>query len=134
MSNTTFGLLISAMLVASPALAQTTGDRATAAPAKPAPTTGTTISGVTVEGARPMPSKGCSSRDKVCVAMVVAELKARYPEQLLQWCHEVERRAVVSNLNIDDINSTSGSNVAHSESGQFAPPAVARSACASDKK
>ena len=117
MSNATFGLLICAIFVAGPVLAQDKSG-------------GATVSGVTVEGVRPLPMKSCSSRDKGCIASVVAELRARYPDQLLRWCHEVERRAVVTNLNIDEINSTADATTTYSPAGQFAPPPVAKLACA----
>ena len=128
-------LVIALLAVALPAaaLAQPAADAPqTPASAGPAKAPANTISGVTVEAAKPQ--KACSSRDKACVAMVVAELKARFPNELQKWCDTVKYRAAVTNMNIDDLNGALGSPGTHSEAGQFAPPAVAKVACASDPK
>jgi hypothetical protein len=135
MSYATFGLLSAALVLASPALAQTTADTAVAAPAKSAPVAGSTISGVTVEGARPAVPKSCTSRDKDCIATVVAELKTRYPKELQHWCELVEYRAANTNMTMDQVNGlgTAYSPGQTSVYGRFAPPAVAKVACAVEK-
>lgn len=120
--------LAASLACASAAAAQT----APPAPAPPAAKAGSTVSGVTVEG-RKSPPKACSSRDKACIAAVVAELKARFPKELQKWCDTVEYRAAVTNMNIDEINGALNSPGTLSEAGQFAPPAVAKVACARDK-
>ena len=115
-----------ALLTAGAAQAQTAASR-------PAPKTGdSTVSGVTVEG-RKTPSKTCAARDKDCISVVVAELKARFPEQLQKWCQLVEWRAAATNMNIDDLNGSLNSPGTHSEAGNFMPPAVAKVACSTDK-
>jgi len=115
-----------ALLVANAAQAQT------ASPSRAPGIGDNTVSGVTVEGHK-TPSKACSSRDRDCIATVVAELKARFPEQLQKWCQLVEYRAAVTNMNIDDLNGALGSPGTHSEAGNFMPPAVAKVACSADK-
>ncbi|THD71909.1 hypothetical protein [Phenylobacterium sp.] len=123
MSNATFGLLIAALLTASPALAQAPADTpvtpapatavtVTAAPSSgvPAPKPaayGPTVSGIVVEG---LPKKSCSSRDKECIAVVVAELKQNYPEQLKAFCAQWQMRAIQSRWVTDQLNESLGGN------------------------
>jgi hypothetical protein len=106
-----------------------------ATPPQPAKPDGHTVSGITVEGSK-APAKSCSSRDKDCVAVIVAELKARYPKELQHWCDLVEYRAANTNMTMDQLNGigTSFSPGQTSVYGRFAPPAVAKLACAPDKK
>jgi hypothetical protein len=56
---------------------------ATAPPAAGKP--GPTVSGVTVT---PLPRKQCSPKDKECIALVMAQVKDLYPEQLKQFCFQ----------------------------------------------
>jgi hypothetical protein len=99
-----------------------------APPAKPAEP-GSTVSGITVQGL-PLPKKSCSSRDQACVAMVVAELKARYPKELAKWCAHVEERAAMNELMFD----VEDPNHPHPRVEPFLPPPVTKIACARDKK
>jgi hypothetical protein len=59
-------------------------------------TDGHTVSGVTVTPAKP--PEPCSSRDKDCIALVVAKLKAQYPQELKTYCFrqriQVQRQAL----------------------------------------
>ena len=109
MSNATFGVLISALLLASPALAQP-APAATPAPsesaAKPAPPA-PTVSGIVVEG---LPKKTCSSRDRECIAIVVAELKQNYPEQLKAFCAQWKMQAVRTQFVHDQLAESLGGN------------------------
>jgi hypothetical protein len=141
MSNATFGLLIAAVLAASPALAQPAPDPATPAvstpvapPTTPAPTakpaaSGPTVSGIVVEG---LPKKSCSSRDKDCIAVVVAELQEHYPEQLKAFCANWQMQAVRSKWVNDQLLASLGS------SHQPTPPSfgvnsAVTKACSTDK-
>jgi hypothetical protein len=79
----------------------TTSAAATAAPTTPAAAkSDTTVSGVTV---KPLPRKQCSPKDKDCIAMVMAELKDLYPEQLKKFCYQekmnVMRQDMQANVN-----------------------------------
>ena len=138
MSKTTFGILISATLFAGAAFAQPaapTPSPATTAAAAPEPVTAASsgkakqVEGVTVMGKRPE-LKSCSSRDDDCVAMVVAQLKQRYPKELQKWCEHVEERAAMNTIMFMEINL----DRPHPNVGPYMPPAVAKSACAPDKK
>ncbi len=44
---------------------------------------GSTVSGVTVQA---LPRKPCAPKDTDCVALVMAQVKELYPEQLKQFC------------------------------------------------
>jgi hypothetical protein len=68
---------------AAPPAATMSAPPATAAPAAPAP--GATVSGVTVKGA---PRKQCAPKDAECIAIVMAEVKELYPEQLKKFCYQ----------------------------------------------
>jgi hypothetical protein len=78
-----------ALVLAGPAAARTPTDPAPAAPAASAPS----VDGIVVEG---LPKKSCSTRDKSCIAVVVAELKARYPQQLKVFCANWQMQALRS--------------------------------------
>jgi hypothetical protein len=139
MSKATFGILISAALFAGAAFAQSaaptpsapaTPASAAAVPATAAPAgKARQVEGVTVMGKRPE-LKACSSRDDKCVAMVVAELKQRYPKELQKWCEHVEERAAMNTIMFMEIDP----DRPHPNVGPYMPPAVTKSACAPDKK
>jgi hypothetical protein len=147
MLRATFGLLIAATLFANEACAQSTApgkDPATApalaappgpgAGAAPAETAakGKQLEGVTVTGRRLL-AKPCSPRDQACVSMVVAELKARYPQELQHWCALVEERAAAANMMGDSLEPDQLYNPFH-VSGHAAPPEVTKTACSLGKK
>lgn len=133
MSNATLGLLISAVLLASPALAQPGADPAPQSPtaqADPTPASkAPTVDSLIVQGA-PLPKTSCSARDSACVAMVVAELKARYPKELQKWCAFVEQRAAMNELMFD----VEDPNHPHPRAEPFRAPPITKIACAPDKK
>jgi hypothetical protein len=136
MSNATFGLLISAMLVASPAIAQRAPDPgaapalASAPAAKPKPpATEPTVSGIVVEGP---PKKTCSSRDRECIAVVVAELKEHYPQQLKAFCAQWKMQAVRTQWVNDQLVESLGGNNPPSPVAFGVNSAVSK-ACAADK-
>jgi hypothetical protein len=145
MSNATFGLLIAALLIASPALAQAPADvpaapapapavAATAAPSITAPAakpaaSGPTVSGIVVEG---LPKKSCSSRDRDCIAVVVAELKQNYPEQLKAFCAQWKMRAIQSQWVTDQLNAGLGGGSPPTPPSFGVNSAVTK-ACAPDK-
>jgi hypothetical protein len=131
MSKATFGLLISASLLASPALAQPAPDPVAtppaatpaAKPAAPVPT----VSGIVVQG---MPKKSCSSRDKECIALVVAELKQSYPQQLKAFCFQWKTQAVRSQwVNAQLLESIGGTPTPTA----FGVNSAVSQACAADK-
>jgi hypothetical protein len=124
MPRPAFGLLFSAALIAGGASAQSTS-----APGPAAAAPGKVVEGVTVTGRR-LPSKGCSSRDEACIATVVAELKARYPQELRKRCDQVEERTAMNSLQFMDINL----DRPHPNVGPYLPPAVTKTACAADRK
>ena len=96
------GFLVSITLLAGAAQAQPPAAPAAAAaeaapatkPASPGPKV---VEGLTVVG-KTAPAEPCSSRDKDCIALVVAELKTRYPEQLKRFCFSREVRSVRSQM------------------------------------
>lgn len=123
---------IAIALLAAPAVQAQPEAQATAAPpplASEAKPSGNTVSGVTV--APPKAPKACSSRDKDCIAMVVAELKARYPKELQDYCDKVDWRIAATNMNADDLfqKRFGGSNA-----GLFYKAPVLKIACAKDPK
>ena len=109
MTRASLGLLIPMVLLAGAAFAQPAPvPAAETPPAAVSPAVATpaapggkavpkVVEGVTVvgKGAQPKP---CDERDKSCIAMVVAELQARYPKQLKLWCHQEQDRAAWSNI------------------------------------
>jgi hypothetical protein len=100
-----------------------------AAPAAKPKTAGDTVSGLTV---LPIPRKACSSRDKDCIAMVVAELKRFYPEQLKQFCFTEQTKAVRNQMVGDQLYESLG--VARPPPTAFPVSPIVKTACASDKK
>ena len=60
---------------------------------------GKTVSGVTVEA---LPRKQCAPKDKDCIALVMAQVKELYPEQLKKFCFtqqmDVMRQDMQANL------------------------------------
>jgi hypothetical protein len=116
-------LAIAAALMAGGTFAQTPETT----PAKKA---GDTVSGITV---MPVPKKACSSRDKDCIAIVVAELQRLYPEQLKQFCLGERTKAVRNQIVGDQLLDALNSNGAPTATA--APvSSVVKTACATDKK
>ena len=106
---------------------------APAAAAKPPPT-GNTVSGITV---KPLPRKTCAARDKDCVAMVVAQLKEFYPEQLKQFCFQWETQRVrteLTNTQLMDALDAAGQNNGPPTPTGFGVNSAVKTACAPDKK
>jgi hypothetical protein len=97
MARARFGLLVAAVLSAMPAFAQPSPappDVPAAAPAaSPPEPRAPTVESLTVRGRR-LPTKTCSSRDKDCIARVVAELQQQYPRELKKFCLQWQIRAV----------------------------------------
>ena len=118
-------ILLAASLAASGAFAQSV---ANPTPATPALAQGKALEGITVTGRR-APAKSCSSRDDACIATVVAELRARYPQELQKWCAHVEERAAMNSLMFMEINL----DRPHPNVAPYLPPAVAKVACAREK-
>ncbi len=83
--------------VASAQMTPAKTEPAVAPSAKP----GTTVSGVTVM-ANPKP-QACASRDQQCIALVVAELKQRYPEELKRFCLQRAARAARTQVTNDQL-------------------------------
>jgi hypothetical protein len=81
------GVAVAAALcmAAGSALAQAPAKTVAPSPsATPAPA-GANVSGVTVS---PVPRKPCAPKDKDCIAIVMAELKDLYPEQVKTFCFQ----------------------------------------------
>jgi hypothetical protein len=104
-----------------------------AAPAQPVPAApasgGPSVSGVTVS---PSPRKPCAPKDKDCIAIVMAEVKALYPEQLKMFCQQqrmdVMQRDMQANMAgwCDDPKQGAAAICNH-----YVPPIV-KQVCASD--
>jgi hypothetical protein len=95
---------------------------------------GKTVSGLTVT---PRPRKTCSSRDQECVALVVAELKRLYPEQLKQFCFQEQTKAARTQLTGDqlyDALALAGQHNGPPNPTAFPISAALKTACATDKK
>jgi hypothetical protein len=121
-------------LIAGPVAAQSPTPAAppapvAAPPAKP-PAEGRTVSGVTV---MPAPKKTCSSRDKDCIDLVVAELKRLYPEQLKQFCFQEQTKAVRTQFTNDQLLEALHGNGPPTPTA-FPVSSVVKTACASDRK
>jgi hypothetical protein len=140
------GLLIPLVMLGGAALAQPAtapppeAPPAAAAPAAAAPAPATpapsgksgpkVVEGLTVMGHGPL-SKACGERDKDCIAMVVAELRAKYPKELKTWCHQEEVRAAWSNLEADSLYA----DPYHSPiGGSVAVKPIIKTACQPPKK
>jgi hypothetical protein len=80
-------ILAAVALLAGTADAQQPSPQAASAATAPAAPdkSGTTVSEVTV---KPLPRKQCSPKDKDCIALVMAEVKELYPEQLKAFCYQ----------------------------------------------
>jgi hypothetical protein len=145
--NATLGLLVSAVLLAGAAEPPTTPAAAPAAVPQPtaearsAPQASAapaargvppkTVEGLTVIA--PLPNKPCSSRDRECIALVVAELKQLYPEQLKRFCFQRTMRAMRSQmLNDQLLEGLSSDNPPPSTS--FGVNSALSVACKWDKK
>jgi hypothetical protein len=100
-----------------------------AEPAKAPASPSTQVPGVTVTGKRPV-LKPCSPRDQACIATVIAELKAHYPDQLAVWCATQNTVVMKKNLNPEMFTSDNLPAL----SGQFDVPAATQQACASGAK
>jgi hypothetical protein len=128
-------LVLAAVLsaLAGAALAQAPGASSPSAPAPaasaPAASPGATVSGVTV---KPLPHKACAPKDKECIAIVVAEVKELYPEQLKMFCHQqkmdVMQRDMQANMAGWCDNQMGG---AAAICNHYLPPVV-KQVCASD--
>ncbi|HLZ75954.1 hypothetical protein [Phenylobacterium sp.] len=127
-------------LLAGAAAAQTPAPPPTQIPGAEAPSAhvaaarpkagGETVSGVTV---MPLPTKACAARDKDCIAMVVAELKQRFPEELKRFCFEEHtKQARTQFVNDQLLDSLNSNNPPPPTSFQVSP--VIKTACATDKK
>ena len=132
MPNATFGLLICAALIAGSASAQTgaAGESGPAA-AKPSAQAGKratpTVSGVVVQG---LPKKACSSRDKACIAIVVAQLEELYPKELLRFCTGREENLAWIQMHADDNLPATRAPTA----SEYSSPPVLKVACANVHK
>jgi hypothetical protein len=142
--NPAFGLLISAALFASTAVAESaaptpaTETPPAAAVAEPGvpPTPrsapdakGKQLEGLTVTG-KPPPTNACSSRDQACIAMVVAELKQLYPEQLKKFCFQRKIQAMRSSALWDQLFASGDGPTPTA----FGVNSALTTACAPDKK
>jgi hypothetical protein len=120
------------LLAATTAGAQTASPAAApSAPTAPKPAAGgVTVSGVTVTPSVPKP---CGSRDKDCIATVVAELKTRYPEELKRFCFQRAMRSVRTQLLNDQIvGALHGEDPATQPA--FGVNAALQTACSTRKK
>jgi hypothetical protein len=121
---------VAASLFAAASAAQPPPTPATSAK-PPAASSDPTVSGVTV---MPLPIRSCKPKDKDCIALVVAELKEHYPEQLKKFCFQtemnVQRQDIQANVNgwCDDPRYSSSAICNH-----HVPP-VLKQACAADPK
>jgi len=137
--SATLGLLISAALLtgapdptAAPAVAPSVAPPpATAPAATPQGTAPKTVEGLTVVA--PVPNKPCSSRDQACIALVVAELKQLYPEQLKRFCFQRTMRAMRSDMLQADLLAGLGSDNPPMGTS-FGVNSALKTACARDKK
>jgi hypothetical protein len=80
----------------------------------------------------PLPTKECSSRDKQCIGLVVAELKRLYPEQLKRFCFQREMRAMRNASDFGDSDPTGQQPPQMAATFNTAAPLAV--ACARDKK
>ncbi len=131
-----FALAAMSLCLAGPALAQSAPPAVEAAPVASTPPAapakaGTTVSGVTVTPS-PRP-KSCSSRDKDCIALVVAELKERYPEELKKFCFGRQAQAVRTQFTNEQLLESLGGNDPPVGTA-FGVNSALKAACASDKK
>jgi hypothetical protein len=99
------------------------------APAAPRAGPSPTVSGVTVI---PRPTKTCFSRDKACVALVVAELKRLYPEQLKQFCFGWATQTARTQMTYDQMQPLNPLEPPLPTA--FGVNSAVKTACASDKK
>ena len=108
------------LLLAAPAAAQ---------PAKPA-SEGPTVSGVTVS---PAPRKPCAPKDKDCIALVVADLKRLYPEQLKTYCFQQKMTVLRRDMQAQAAGWCDGPiGGASAICSHYVPPAL-KLACATEK-
>jgi hypothetical protein len=138
--SATLGLLISAALFTGgpdPAAAPAVAPSVAPPPAATAPAaTAHGIAPKTVEGltvVAPVPNKPCSSRDQACIALVVAELKQLYPEQLKRFCFQRTMRAMRSDILQADLLAGLGSDNPPMGTS-FGVNSALKTACARDKK
>ena len=100
------------------------------APAKPG-AGAHTVEGLTVTPLSP--SKPCGSRDQQCIALVVAELKRRYPEQLKRFCFQRDMRAIRTQITNEDLLADLG-DTGPSIPTAFGVNSALKTACAPDRK
>jgi hypothetical protein len=124
--------LIAATLYAGAVLAQPPPSPAGSAHAPASPSAPKTVEGLTVTPS-PLPTKECSPRDRRCIAIVVAELKRLYPQQLKRFCFQREMRTMNNSVLFSDVDPTTSSNPAQLGATYHAGSALGV-ACAPDKK
>jgi len=139
--RTSIGLLMTLTLFATTAVAQPATTAQTAPATSPAPASTSpapipaagsrTLDGLTVVA--PLPQKPCSSRDKTCIAMVVAELKQRYPEQLKRFCFQRTMRSMRTQMVQDQLLDGLGGSSPPTPNS-FGVNSALSTACAWDKK
>jgi hypothetical protein len=117
--------LTAALVLAGPALARTPAEPTPTAP----PAAASSVDGIVVEG---LPKKSCTSREKDCIAVVVAELKARYPQQLKAFCANWKMQAIRDQWANDQLAASFGGSHQASPSS-FGVNAAISKACSPDK-
>ncbi len=138
MSKASFGILIAVTLIAGPAATQPGADHslrpaaaepdaAVGKPAKPVPT----VSGIVVEG---VPKKPCAPRDKDCIALVMAEVKALYPEQLKRFCAVQQMDVMRQDMQANIAGWCDGPGLGASSMCSHYVSPVVKQVCAPDKK
>ena len=73
-----------------------------------------------------MPTQECSPRDKPCIAIVIAELKQHYPEQLKRFCFQRDMRAMRN-------GALFGADEPGQSGADYGMAPVLKTACARDK-
>jgi hypothetical protein len=150
MMKSSIGLLISATLVASTAVAEPPAPPPATSisppissvspeivpseaglPVKARAAAGKTVDGLTVVA--PAVGKPCGSRDRECVALVVAELKRRYPEELKRFCFQRQMRAMRSEVVNEQLLEGLGGGAPPVPTA-FGVNSALKTACAEEKK
>ncbi|HEX2817514.1 MAG TPA: hypothetical protein VHN39_14035 [Phenylobacterium sp.] len=104
----------------------------TAPATAPAPDkSGATVSGVTV---RPLPRKPCAPKDKDCVAMVMAEVKNLYPEQLKSFCFQQQMDVMRQDMQANMAGWCEGPGLGAAAICSHHVSPVVKQVCAPDKK
>jgi hypothetical protein len=128
-----FALALAVAVLAGAASAQAPGPTTPATPAgKPAPDKpGATVSGVTVQGG---PRKQCAPKDKDCIALVMAQVKELYPEQLKQFCFQQKMDAMRQDMQANLAGWCNGPGGGASEMCHHYVSPVVKQVCAPDAK